>query len=197
MTVATDAIGDFWKAFAQWQTSLAAAESADCPAYDELLACLHRVDQRLWIEFSANAQPHELIITADGNREAFPTARAVVDAAPPIEGWKILALKPKLGFPTTARWEGYTLQVNEAFFEPLERNDSDALGLRVLVPKLEAQDAADAHSAVIRALDHGLGEQGFAEEIEHVEVQPLPDDKTGRAFIALVDLETFLQWRNR
>jgi hypothetical protein len=118
-----------------------------------------------------------------------------VQAAPPIPGWSFRALKPKTGLPRTVRWERYTLEVGCVVFEPLESSGSSDLGLRILIEGLDPADRDHAHNAVLRAIDHALGEEAFAEAIGHTEVAPLPDGADRGAFIPLTQLDDFIAWR--
>jgi hypothetical protein len=80
-------------------------------------------------------------------------------------------------------------------FDPLERDGSD-LGLRIFVPGIEGKDVEDAHNAVLRALDHGLGEEKFADKVQFTEVRTLPPDAAATDYIPLRDLEKFIEWRD-
>jgi hypothetical protein len=192
----TDPVSTFWSLFRQRANELALVGSTERTVYDELLACLHGIDPGLYLEFCVDTVPCELIVTAEGNRELFPLARAVVAAAPPLETWTVRALKPKLGFPKTVRWEGLTLTVATIVFEPLEREGSADLGLRLLVPGIDASQLDNAHNALLRALDHGLGEERHAESIQFSEVRALGLDADTSAFIPLTDLDRFIEWRS-
>ena len=186
----------FWSLFRQRATQLAGAESADDAVYDELLDKLHEIEPGLFIEFSAGRPECELIITADGDRKLFPAARAAVAQAPRLDGWTIQALKPRLGMPATAAWEGVTVKIDEVVFEPLQADDADQ-GLRIYVPALDQADVVAAHNALLRALDHALGEERFALGVQFTEVLPMPENFDPEAHIPLRDLERFMDWRDR
>jgi hypothetical protein len=81
-------------------------------------------------------------------------------------------------------------------FTPLERDGSDDLGLLIFVPGFPQADDA-MHTAILRLLDHGLGEERAASAIQHTEVAPLPPRPPPDEAIALVNLEQFLDWRSR
>jgi hypothetical protein len=191
-------ISAFWGAFLRLAPRLAAIESAEDAAYDELLAALHQIDERLFLEVGTPEEEgaqSELIVTAEGDRALFSLAQQVVARAPASSGWKFFALKPKLGFPDITEWEGVTVRPAEVRFEPLRRSGSLALGLRLYVPRLLEKDRRDVLSALLRALDSGLGEEQFAERIEHVEVCALPVDSGPDDFTPLLELERFLAWQ--
>lgn len=187
----------FWELFRLRAAELARASSADDPVYDELLEALRRVDEGLYLEFSTSGQPRELIITADGKAPLFGVARALVAQAPAVPGWAFFALKPRLGFPQRTTWEGLELSIADLWFEPLERPGSAELGLRIFVPHISDEHVDDAHSAVLRALEHGLGEEAFATEVQHVEVRSFGGHAPDEAWIALASLEEFIAWRKR
>jgi hypothetical protein len=191
----TNAIAQFWTSFARRAAELAAAGSADSPVYDELLDELQAIDGGLYIEFSASAR--ELVITAEGERALFPLVHEIVAAAPSVPGWTVRALKPKLGFPEKVRWNELELAIDAMVFDPLEAAGSDELGLRILIPGIDEEDLEDAHNAVLRAIDHGLGERKFAEAVAHTEVAPLAPDQDPADFIPLRALERYVDWRER
>jgi len=187
----------FWALFRDRAATLARAASADDTVYNELLDKLHEIEPGLYIEFSASRRECELIITADGDRELFPAARTAVAQAPQIDGWTIHALKPRLGMPATVAWEGATrVKLGEVVFEPLQAEDCSP-GLRIYVPGLEQIDVESAHNALLRALDHTLGEERFAMGILFTEVVPAPTNFDPDAHIPLRDLEQFLDWKAR
>jgi hypothetical protein len=195
MDATSSEIAWFWNLFRQRAADLASCKSADSPAFVELLDQLHRIDPELYFEFCAEPGACELIVTADGNRSLFSLARAVVAAAPIIDGWTIRALKPQIGCPETTQWEDLTLQLADVVFDPLEWEGSSELGLRIFVPGIEEKDVDAAHNALLRALDHILGEEKFAEVVQYIEVLPLPANEASEQFIALSDLDAFIRWR--
>jgi hypothetical protein len=193
-TTNANATAEFWESFRRNADALAGAGSADNPIYAEVLAKLHAVDHGLFFETCTNVAPRELIVTADGERALFPLARAVVAQAPAIPGWVIHALKPRLGFPEVARWENISVPVADLTFDPLV-GTHDELGLRVYVPDLTEADAPHALQAVLRALDHGLGEEKFAESVQYTSVALRPDDIMADDPIPLLEVEEFIRWR--
>jgi hypothetical protein len=197
MDVPAAEIAAFWKLLQQHAAELASYKSADNPVYIVLLDQLQRIDSELYLEFCSNPGACELVITADGDRSRFSIARAVVSAAPVTMGWTIRALKPQIGCPESVNWDDVTLRLDEVVFSPLEADGSNALGLRIYVPGIEEKDLDTAHNALLRALDHILGEERFAEEVHYTEVLPLPANAESNQFIALTELDKFIRWRRR
>jgi len=130
---------------------------ADHPAYDRILERLQEIDGGLYFEFSTSGEPVELIITAEGNARLFPLVEAIVAAAPPVPGWAIIALKPKLGFPAMARWESVTVPIADVFFLPLQGRDPGDLGLRLFFRGLDPGDAGATRSSAPSTTDSARG----------------------------------------
>jgi hypothetical protein len=186
------AVREFWRFFQEHSEELRRAGSADSPTHDQVLEELQKLDENLFFELSPGSTAAELIITAEGKQSLFPLVEAIVQAAPLLKGWKFIALKPRLGFPETATWDGYEVNLAEVVFLPLQSSTGE-LGLQMMIPGLKAANRDDAHNALLRALDHGLGERAFAEAIQHTEVAAL--DEPADEYIPLLELEKFLAWR--
>ena len=191
------AIADFWRLFTEFAPRLAELTTAEDQIYDRLLAELHRVDPGLFIELSADSdeRERELVITADGNSELFALADAVVAAAPRLKGWTILALKPRQGFQEFVTWEGVSINIADVVFDPITPEDSNELVLQLFVPGIGEPEVDSAHNALLRALDHALGEREFAASVQYTEVIPL--NGSGDDYIPLLKLEEFLKWHNK
>ena len=147
--------------------------------------------------FSLGGPTCELIITAEGARSLFAVARSVVESAPPIPGWTIRALRPQIGFPKSVRWGNYTLDVGTVVFRPLDRSDGRGLDLDIFIPDLTPGDTEDAHNAVLRAMDSGLGEERLAEAVQGTVVRPLLKGIDQEDLIPLIDLDTIVERRRR
>lgn len=188
------AIAAFWGAFVKRADELAHIRSAEEPVYDELLEELQGIDEGLYFEFSAKPGNRELIITAEGDLALFPLVDEIVAAAPSVDGWKVFALKPQLGFPESVAWEGFRVKIADVVFDPLSDEDGN-LGLSLLVPGLRDENVDDAHNALLRAIDHGLGERAFAQAVQYTEVLCLEEPSDD--YIPLTELENFIAWRNK
>jgi hypothetical protein len=80
-------------------------------------------------------------------------------------------------------------------FEAITPEDSNELVLQLFVPGISETEVDSAHNALLRALDHALGEREFAASVQYTEVIPL--NGPGDDYIPLVKLEEFLKWHNR
>jgi hypothetical protein len=59
----------------------------------------------------------------------------------------------------------------------------------------ESGELQDAHNAILRAIDSGLGEERHATSIHHTEVLALPEGADTSELIALTKLDAFIEWR--
>jgi hypothetical protein len=87
--------------------------------------------------------------------------------------------------------------VSAVVLDPVERRDGRGLDLRILIPGLNPGDSEDAHNAVLRAMDHGIGEEQLAESVQGTEVRPLPQGAAQGELVPLTELDAFLEWRSR
>jgi hypothetical protein len=186
-----DLILEFWELVMNRAELLAQIKSADDPVYDELLEKLQQIDAGLWIEFEPDAR--ELIITADGNSALFDLVEGIVALAPRDSDWQFFALKPKSTFPETVRWESVRIAISDVFATVHFDDDAAECGVVLHVAGLAPDDIEAAHDALLRALDHGLGERGFAELISYIEVVPLRDEGSDSTYVPLHDLESHIR----
>ena len=196
MSETNEAIQEFWNLFRDRRESIIVGEAVDEDAYDDLLKKLHEVHSGLFIQLGVSSTPYELIVTAEGHRELFSIAETIVAHAPQVAGWVFRALMPKRGLPQTAEWNDVHLRVADVTFLPLALEDGK-LGLRLFTPKLQPQDTEETHAALLRALDHALGERGLATAIEGTEVAATPEGPEARDLRPLGELEDFLRRRWR
>jgi hypothetical protein len=192
MTVEIDKIQLFWRSFEDLAPRLADIQSADDPTYDALLAKLHSIHSGLFLEFSVNG-PHELVVTAEGDRDLFPLAHSIVGLAPRVPGWTFRALKPKNADPKTASWNNLVVEISSVYFEALETPSSE-IGLRLFVAGISESHTEDAHNALLRALDHALGEERFANVVRFTEVCVLTPDQDREQLTPLSDIDEFIVW---
>ena len=88
----------FWGWLAPRADRLAELADGDAPFWDEVLAQLKAIDDGLWLEIGGGMEPRELVLTASGDPELFDLVDAICAEALPLPGWRVLALKPAMGF---------------------------------------------------------------------------------------------------
>lgn len=186
------AIDEFWRNFEAHKSDLERLETADDPAYEQVLASLQKLDSGLYFEFCSTPGKNEFIVTADGKQRLFLLVEEIVREAPAMQDWELFALKPRRGFPVTIKWEQTTVTVGDVLVVPVFRETGE-MGLRLYVPHLSESNQDDIHNALLRALDIGLGERRFAECVESTWVYAV-SDAPEHAF-KLTEIETYLDRR--
>lgn len=194
-----DAISGFWTWFRANDAKLWAMPDADHPYWDTALAQLKRVHQGLWFEMSDEVHGRrEFVITAAGDQKLFPLVDAMVAAAPTMNAWEFVALKPAMGFDFVTTYEGVAFDPKEMWFLPLESvNHPSDLALCIGIPGLNDEMRRLAGNAVMVILDTGLGERSSTMDVNHVEFAELPSQPEEEGYIELPDLPAYIAWWKR
>ena len=127
-------------------------------------------------EEEAAAKLQEVVFTADGDAARFDAVKALVAAAPALDGWSFVALKPPMGFDFTLEADGVELDGSALRFEPLV--GPGGLGLRLYLPEAVAKED-DVEQLIRLLLQTGVGEENAA-GIVHVEAAPSPPPRPRR-----------------
>ena len=162
---------------------------------DQVEERLREIDDRLGVEVSDPGEPRELIITAWSRADAFPAARELVAAAPPLPGWQIIALKPPRGFEFGFDMDGLEINAAELKFEALSaRQDPKLLGIRIYVPGATDDDDERLARALPLVLETGIGEEAVA-QIDHTEfiAGSPPDDQA----LPIEQLLAYVKWHRK
>lgn len=163
---------------------------------DELLSVLQNYCDKLFFQLVSNEEKKQLIITADGQREFFSKVTDLVNAAPPVAPWEIIAFKPQLGTNFCTQYEGIFLDPTKLLFLPLESAASSReLGIRVYIDNADFHENKQAyHNGVYQLVDSLLGEQYAALNIDYIDVDQLPKIHD-MGLIPLSDLQEYIEWR--
>jgi hypothetical protein len=195
----TQAISEFWSWFASHETSLRAMAGSDDPLWDTALARLRAVHASLAFELSDPVEGvREFVVTAQGNAELFPLVDAMIAAASPRVGWEFVALKPAMGFDFITTYEGVKLDPREMWFMPLTSSSRPAdLGVRIAVPGYTPALRSMLENALMMIVDTGIGERSAAMDIQHVDIEAVPEEPAKRGYIELTDLGPYIAWHKR
>ena len=86
----------FWHWFGQNETRMFNFERNQEQNMSDLLRELHRIHHSMTFEIgSESGGKREFIISADGNREAFPSVVKLAEAAPALPRWRIVKFRPR------------------------------------------------------------------------------------------------------
>lgn len=156
---------------------------------------LHEYSEGLFFEIGGYPdEEQELIITAQGNKAYFPKVLELVNQAPKIKNWQIIAFKQPKDIDFITRHNEIELDPKTMWFSPLEnRNNPEAIGIKVLIDDFIFEKKQGYLFVIQIILDNILGEQANAENIMHVEVSSLPKGHESD-FIKLIELPNYINW---
>lgn len=187
----------FWTWFRDFADRLS-TDGVPESLHDELLSQLHCHDKRLFFLICTNASPCELIISAEGNREAFPSAESLVAAAPKLDGWKFIALKPPMGFDFRHTDGPISLDVSKLWFKPTKSSaDSSALGIVVAFPDADFVLENQSIDTAFTILESAIGERSCTYDIAHVAVDDLPKAPEENGYLKLTQLPDYIAFHKR
>jgi hypothetical protein len=185
----------FWRSFLA-RAATFAIRLSDCTdgvgegdAIEEISALLADFDKRLApiIEVEPGGRI-DFVVTANGNRGAFPIARRLVRSAPALANWRFIALKPRNAVDMR---QSITLPAGQAvkLAEIRVAMVSSRRGVEIaLLMPIDAQDPQAAASCRPLARDIVLeliGEEDMANFVTDVEVFPLSVLQPGSLTISL------------
>lgn len=122
----------------------------------------------------ADQRPRELVISADGIRDAIASVEALADAAPPMKDWKIIRFRPRL-----ARFADMHLRYADVTATPdgmrfVAHREDALVDLAIFADWYDDPDHQPDGPAFIM-LDMALGEYDVMCRVGHIEMHPLAD----------------------
>ncbi len=137
-----------------------------------------------------------LIITAEGNLDLFKNVKELVDCAPKIDNWEIIAFKQPMGSDFKINYEGLELDPNTIWFLPLKNSkEPDSIGLKIGFPEYSENDEKKYLGAIFLIIDTLLGEESNAQNIGYIDIGVLPNQYEDKGYIELVKLPDFIDWK--
>ena len=164
-------------------------------AIDEVAEHLAKIKPGLTALFGERDKTNEIVISAEGFKDRFPAVKAVVAAAPPIEGWRVVAFKPRMSNAgSRVEYRGENLSTDDVWFaaSPLP---SGGLSLTMYVAGLTEANYERRAGAAVLLLDNTLGEYDAGTMIDRLDAQPLPADPQGRHLRRFSGLPAFIDAR--
>jgi hypothetical protein len=164
---------------------------------DNFFDHLHEYCENLF--FMVGGQPDEkqdLIITAEGNTNFFGQVEALVEQAPLLEHWNVIAFKPaQADHKFKVKHEGIELDPQTLYFIPLNSKKSDQIGLRIYLDSYDSTRKQDFLTVAYWVLDNILGEKSSALDIGYVEIEALPPYPEREELIELTKLPQYINWK--
>jgi hypothetical protein len=185
----------FWRPFLVRATTFAVklSDHADGfkegDAIEEIAALLAEFDRRLApiIEVEPGGRI-EFVVTANGNRGAFPIARRLVRAAPALANWRFIALKPRIAVDmrqSIALPSGQPTMLGDIRVAMVASRRGVEIALLMPIDAQDPQAAASCRPVAREIILELIGEEDMATSVTDVEVFPLSVLKCGSQTIAL------------
>jgi len=164
---------------------------------NHFLEQLHQYCDGLFFEIGGVPnESQELIISAEGDKNYFHNVEELVAYAPKINDWQIIAFKPPMGIDFIAEYEGVKLNPKETWFLPLTTDsDPKIFGIKVCFEHYTKKKHNQFLNGAYQILDVILGEKSNTLDIQHVEVDKLPQKPEDEGLIELSDLQNYIEWR--
>jgi hypothetical protein len=157
--------------------------------FKELNQEIKKIDPNLTFEFGPKLGDglREFIISANGIKESFPAVRKLVDAAPNIPKWAIIAFRqPKPSYKQIT-FKGITVHFDDVYFAYCK--DKGKIGLELYIRGYE--DSRDWIATTFLLLDMVLGEFDTEMSISWIERKGLNEKEIG-TFYKIHDLPTLV-----
>jgi hypothetical protein len=150
-----------------------------------------------------NANTVKLTITVDGYIRNIVFAEELVQAAPEIKGWEIVALKQPVdeeGLPidtVAIDMGGYSFEIsNLSFYTTEDRDHPDEIDITIVYhDDFDEKAASTISSGTTIFLEHYLGELRFATAFDNITV--VGKSKAKKELVPILKLRDFLIWREK
>ncbi len=164
----------FWKWFESKSNEYFEFESNQSILFNELEKQLKILHPNLTFVFSGiENNKREFIISADGIKDAFPKVESLVEAAPKMDKWDIIAFRPRLGTESSITYEGLTVKPEDIMFKYGTDTTKNKIGLEIFIRNYNEVDDRYLYAAFL-LLDNALGEYDVEMKIGYIEFNVLP-----------------------
>jgi hypothetical protein len=158
----------FWRWFQANEARVFDFEKDREKVFDELQAQLHRVHPNLTFEFGPKrGGKREFVISADGNKVAFPAVIALADAAPALPRWDIRRFRPRRGYQGPITLNG--LQVSPEQVQFTIEPDGEKAGITLFIEGYTPTEHERYAGAGYLILDQALGEYDVETKVGFIE----------------------------
>jgi hypothetical protein len=163
----------FWAWVSQHLAELKAVKTGQEPIAAQLGAEVEKVDPGLTYELSIGQTPFELIISADGKKELFPLVRQLVEAAPPLEGTKVIAFRPRKDTSTEFQSEhGKMAGGDLSFIASRDEEKAGLIALTVFVKGMTSSNRDAFENTAFMILELAVGEFDIETKIGAIDFRP-------------------------
>jgi hypothetical protein len=116
----------------------------------------------------------DLIISANGDRDAFPLVKKLVAEAPGLTRWNVVAFRPRKGLSQPAVYQGLTLSASDIYFIHEIDLENEKLALSLFIRDFVEGDERFVTASFL-LLDAALGEYDVETKIGFVDFNEWPE----------------------
>jgi hypothetical protein len=172
----------FWKWFTTNSPSLS-KEPKPIDVMNRIQEQLNKGHPGVLAEIGSTKERRKLVLTADGDRKIFPIIQRLYASRPTVEGWDVVAFRPRDINALTIEMNGQKLDPRAVRYRA--QRSGDQLDVEVFVPGYVEGDKTMAQMAFI-ALDHTLGEYDVETKVAGIKLLPIERaDATARPLAQL------------
>lgn len=152
---------DFWEWFVKHSHEYFHFKENQNFLFQQLKEKLNEIDHNLVFSFSANLrdQKREFIISAGGIVSSFPAVKKLVEAAPSLKNWHIIAFRQPQSGDFVVQYQDVSIGVQDVFFEliNIDKGNGSKIDIKLHVKDYE-ESAPNWYTASFLLLDNVLGE---------------------------------------
>jgi hypothetical protein len=174
---------EFWKWFLLHEAKLFSFDPSDVEEreriFDELAIELGKINPRLGFEFGPNEVVREFVVSAFGVKSAFGDVMSLVNIAPSLTRWRIIAFRPRRNPINTVEFGGKHIHPEEVQFILL--NNGRNAGINLFIPGFH-EDDADLKMVGYLLLDEALGEFDVETRLGLIKMLPPETQTEGKRY---------------
>jgi hypothetical protein len=172
-------IAQFWKWFKANQEAIFQIESPCDNNLNLLFQQLDKVDRNLTLELSLKKDaPKELILSAGGIKAYFPLVENLVDAAPALPNWQVIAFKPRRAMDGLIYPGAERLPLNAIWYQ-LDTSQNP-FGLNLYIAGHQPESLSVHAQICFFILDNLIGEFQVAHHLGEIDFIGLPEEESER-----------------
>ncbi|HAP65214.1 MAG TPA: hypothetical protein DCR93_38965 [Cytophagales bacterium] len=190
----------FWAWFEQHYAPLLFLREVDRPEreriMDECLNRLHEFHPQLFFQIGGHpeADRYELIITAEGVKEAFPIVEQLVAAPPVMKDWHVVAFKQPQGTHLSLEYGGRRFTPQEIDIIPMEHHsDPSMVGFQVCYPEYSPLEKNLYFGGTYLLLETILGEKSAALDIDFLEIIRTPGHVHNGSSFKMAQIDNYIR----
>ncbi len=179
----------FWSWFVKHQDALFVNNASDGEILDRLSGKLTEYGDGLTFELSSEREgKRELIISADGIRDLFPSVQKLTASAPDLKKWEVIAFRPRMDdfAKFTLTYAGVDFDPSTIWIKPII--DEGNFDLILYHSNLTAENKNIIVAGTYILLDMAIGEYDVVTGIRYIDHQLLPENPANEGLVPFSEL---------